>query len=151
MPCSFLLLGLSGILSILIQPGKVFLILHISMETLACLKPFLHFSPNLTLPTTGLEVSSVLPPALCIFSIILLLHDSLPVSSVHWAVSSLKAESLCLILIPQCLIRYLMCCKHSINIGWVKNEWLPIKLFAAKDYLILPLNCITLKYRKKDK
>ena len=132
MPCSFLMLGLSGILSILIQPGKVFLILHISMETLACLKPFLYFSPNLTLPTTGLEVSSVLPPALCIFSIILLLHDSLPVSSVHWAVSSLKAESLCLILIPQCLIKYLMCCKHSYK-HWVSEKWVAVnKIICSK-------------------
>lgn len=41
--------GLVGILSILFQPGNIFLILHISMEMLASLKSFLYFSPTLSL------------------------------------------------------------------------------------------------------
>lgn len=45
-------------------------------------------------------------------------------------VSFLKAEPLSLISIPQCQIKYLACCRYSINIRQMKNEWIPIKIIC---------------------
>lgn len=113
--------------------------LQISMEMLVSPKSLPSYSPNLTPPhwARGFLYVTLCP---LYFSVIFLTWLFISLIS---CISYEFFDTLSRLSISQCQMVYLMCYRHSINIEWIIGiQWMPMKLFAAADYLILLLHWI---------